>query len=165
MTQAEFIKKYYPIAAKARKGTRIFTSTILTQAAVESGYGTSELSKKANNFFGIKHFGKYPKKYGDYRAYDSPAECFRNYVKFLYENSRYQDAINAKNASKQLELIAQAGYAEAKNYNSVLQNVLENISPLVLKAYEAMKKNQKNILIGTAILTGALLYKNSQKNG
>lgn len=50
-----FTVKFWPDSVKATKGTGLFPETLLTQAALETGYANSRHSKKdVNNFFGIK---------------------------------------------------------------------------------------------------------------
>lgn len=54
----------------------LYPSIMLGQAILESGYGTSELAKNANNFFGMKFKehedeGKYDKYYVETKEYDS----------------------------------------------------------------------------------------------
>lgn len=51
----EFVDKYGKGIALAIKGTGLFFSTIVAQKALESGWGSSGLTKEANNFGGIKY--------------------------------------------------------------------------------------------------------------
>jgi len=167
MTPQNFFNKFYPIAFKARTGTKIFTATMLSQAAAESGWGTSELCLKANNYFGIKHFGTYPNKYKEYRKYNSIQESFDDYVEFLQENSRYKYALQQKNASLQLGAIAAAGYAEATNYRQLILGVYDIIQPLLNEYVTAHEKDSKNKNIGAGglilLVAAAVALKNSNK--
>lgn len=54
MTRSQFIDKYADAIKKAVKGTGLFPSVMMAQALLESRNGNSALSKKYNNFFGIK---------------------------------------------------------------------------------------------------------------
>lgn len=49
-----FINKMGPLATKDYRTSGILASVTLAQAILESGWGTSELSLKANNYFGMK---------------------------------------------------------------------------------------------------------------
>lgn len=54
MTRQQFIDKYSDAIKSAVKGTGLFPSVMMAQAILESSNGNSSLSKKYNNFFGIK---------------------------------------------------------------------------------------------------------------
>jgi len=54
MTRKQFIDKYSDAIKSAVKGTGLFPSVMMAQALLESSNGNSSLSKKYNNFFGIK---------------------------------------------------------------------------------------------------------------
>ena len=54
MTQQEFIEKIGDCAVKDMECSGIPASVTIAQAILESGYGTTELALKANNFFGMK---------------------------------------------------------------------------------------------------------------
>ena len=55
MTKAEFIEKIAALIIKHAPTYGIAVhSPIIAQAILESAYGTSELAKNANNYFGLK---------------------------------------------------------------------------------------------------------------
>lgn len=54
MTEKEFVEKIGKLAAEDMKTNRILASVTTAQACLESGYGTTELAKNANNLFGMK---------------------------------------------------------------------------------------------------------------
>ncbi len=58
MTKQEFITKYLPLAQKAGEAFRINPVVILAQAAIETGWGQSDLCLLYHNFFGITAYGK-----------------------------------------------------------------------------------------------------------
>jgi hypothetical protein len=73
---------------------RIPRSIVMAQVCKETGYGTSELSKNAHNYFGLKYKkgwqGEVYRKNDDcgdsaclFRKYRSPEESFRDYGAFL----------------------------------------------------------------------------------
>ena len=76
--QEEYIKKYCQIAVEEMSRTGVPASITLAQGILESGSGTSQLSIKGNNHFGIKcHSGWTGGKM--YADDDAKNECFRMY--------------------------------------------------------------------------------------
>ena len=61
--QKNFIKMIGESAKKDMQTSHILASITTAQAILESGYGTSELAKKANALFGIKKNGWTGKTY------------------------------------------------------------------------------------------------------
>lgn len=57
--QNNFFKMAVPAAQESQCATGVPASITIAQAALESGWGASQLSRRANNYFGIKidHFG------------------------------------------------------------------------------------------------------------
>ena len=54
MSEIEFIKTVGPLATADMKKTGVLASVTIAQAILESGYGTTDLARNANNFFGMK---------------------------------------------------------------------------------------------------------------
>ena len=54
MTEKEFVEKIGNLAAEDMKTSGILASVTAAQACLESGYGSTELAKNANNLFGMK---------------------------------------------------------------------------------------------------------------
>lgn len=54
----EFVKSYAPLAQAAGEAFRIHPVVILAQAAIETGWGQSELCREHHNWFGITAYGK-----------------------------------------------------------------------------------------------------------
>lgn len=178
MTNQEFTKKYYPLVKRITAGTGIFPETVLAAAIVESGSGTSNLSKNFNNFFGIKTGGQWtgpsynretksiltrtPKtNTNNFRIYGSPADSFKNYVYFLQRNQRYKKALKATTYQEQIVLIANAGYAEESNYAQVLNNIAKGV-----KEFIPLVKNNSGTfaaVLGTAAAL-ILYFTTSQSN-
>ncbi len=57
MLKEIYIQTYYPMARAAGLKFNINPVVILAQAAIESGWAESTLSKEHNNFFGITAYG------------------------------------------------------------------------------------------------------------
>jgi len=179
----EFVKKYAPFIYEVTKGTGILAGTLAAQAILESSgkyngqwyVGGSGLSRKANNFFGIKCSSgwkgkKFNAQTGEYtasgspytttscfRAYDSVEDSMKDYVNFLLKNPRYKNAgvFNAKTVKQQALALKKAGYATAPNYASTVNDVYLSIASYL----EAEKKKRINVKKVFAFsLVGAALY-------
>ncbi len=132
---AAYIATYAPIAQEEMALYKIPASITLAQGILESGSGDSELTRKANNHFGIKCHGW--KGGGVYHDDDRPQECFRKYNHpkysyrdhslFLTERKRYAalfklDPDDYKGWAKGLKA---AGYATDRKYPDKLINLIE----------------------------------------
>jgi flagellum-specific peptidoglycan hydrolase FlgJ len=153
LTRSDFIAKYSKVVKDAAKGTGLFPSLFMAQAALESANGNSGLTKDGNNFFGIKADKNWKGKTitkktrevingkeiivdAKFRAYDKPEDSFRDRVKFLQQNSRYANAgvFTAKTPEQQAQALQNAGYATDPNYAKVLSDVVHNYSLKTLDA-------------------------------
>lgn len=136
-SKQEFIKGLYSQAAEIYNKYGVLPSVTISQAILESGWGKSELSIKANNLFGIKADnswkGKkvkmdtseyYNKKITDYfRAYSSNEESIKDYGEFLKNNKRYKQS----GVFKATQYIEQANALEKSGYSTVQNDKGENI--------------------------------------
>ena len=142
----QFKAQYQQAAINAAAGTKIFPETILSAAALESGYGKSGLAARYNNFFGIKadaswtgktvtlptkeqkQGGQVYKINAKFRWYNSPEDCFRSYIKFI-SGPRYQAAgvLNAATPEAQFDAIKRAGYATDVSYAEKLKEALSTL--------------------------------------
>lgn len=130
-SKQEFIKGLYPQASQIYDKYGVLPSITISQAILESGWGKSELSTKANNLFGIKADtswkGKkikmntseyYNKKIVDsFRVYGSNEESIKDYGEFLKNNKRYKDSgvFKATQYIEQSKAIEQSGYSTVEN--------------------------------------------------
>jgi len=130
-SKQEFIKGLYPQASQIYDKYGILPSITISQAILESGWGKSELSTKANNLFGIKADtswnGKkikmntseyYNKKIVDsFRVYGSNEESIKDYGEFLKNNKRYKDSGVFKTTQyiEQSKAIEKSGYSTVEN--------------------------------------------------
>lgn len=137
MTKQEFINNIY-IAYAGKRGSilPVFPSVAIAQAALESGWGTSTLSSKYNNYYGIvadsSWKGKKIKLSGNsltFRCYDNLQQSVNDYRKFLLENGRYKTfgVLGAKNYNEQAKALEKAGYAgSSKTYADTLISIIES---------------------------------------
>ena len=158
----EFIKELKPAAIDIYEKYNILPSVVLAQAILESDWGRSYLTEKANNMFGIKADSgwkgekvkmktkeDYNKQIKDeFRKYNSKSDSLEDYGKFLSENKRYKEngVFNAKTYNQQTKCIENAGYSTVadKQGNLIYADLLSSIireNNLQLIDYEVEKKN------------------------
>ncbi|SHI35971.1 Flagellum-specific peptidoglycan hydrolase FlgJ [Clostridium cavendishii DSM 21758] len=145
----------------------ILPSILIAQAALETGWGKSELSSKSNNLFGIKadKSWKGPKVkmktnenfkdviYDDFRAYSSRNESIKDYGEFLKNNKRYRKngVFEAKNYKDQAIAIENAGYSTKSDkegnllYSTLLTNIIRD-NDLQLLDYNVIKEKNNKLL-------------------
>ena len=144
MTTEEYINTMGPIAQADYSRTGIFASVTLAQSIVESGWGKSGLTQKANNMFGIKCSANWSGEcinmdtgeYGSggyyminsaFRKYDSIEASVADHSLFFKENSRYGEAgvLTATDYASQIKAIHRAGYATAPDYSSSIIDTIK----------------------------------------
>lgn len=140
MSNARFAAHMFMLATEVAKTRKINAAICAAQAVLESGYGKSLLSRRANNLFGIKAFGWKGPKYAiktrewdankgmyvikaQFRQYGSWAECLQDYASIIERLSWYRDAAeNADDPMKYLEGILpterEPGWATDPHYRS-----------------------------------------------
>ena len=146
----EFTQHILPYAEKAAKELGVSPLILVSQAALETGWGKA-VSRRPDgassfNLFNIKAdsrwdgdkvikstleydngLAKYEK--ASFRSYDSYADSFDDYVDFLRTNNRYGDALlhhgNDKLFIKDLQ---KAGYATDPDYADKVLNILKRDS-------------------------------------
>ena len=141
-----FVQRMLPHAQEASASSGIPAHYMMGQAALETGWGRSEIrgadGQNSHNLFGIKAGGSWkgrtvdittteyvngkPQKQVDsFRAYDSYADSFRDYANMLRGNARYQDVVAAgQSAAGFAQGLQQAGYATDPNYAQKLMSVI-----------------------------------------
>lgn len=141
--EEDFIQMIAPHAKKAEQtyGTR--PSLLIAQAALESDWGRSDLSKESNNYFGIKGSAS-DKAYAtrefnneewvqinaSFRQYDSIDESVDDYGKLLQNGTDwdphfYQKALEATDYKEAAKAVHEAGYATDPNYADKLIRIIE----------------------------------------
>jgi flagellum-specific peptidoglycan hydrolase FlgJ len=134
LSERQYILKYYKTAQQEHKQFGIPASIKLAQGLLESASGTSILSKKTNNHFGIKwtsnHKGGYVVAKDDkpddrFRKYKSVWYSYRDHSNFLMMD-RYKPCRdcgdNYKCWAKQLK---KCGYATAPHYAESLIAIID----------------------------------------
>ncbi|WP_242967874.1 glycoside hydrolase family 73 protein [Tepidibacter mesophilus] len=133
---SEYVKFIDEISDEAiimYKKYKILPSIIIAQAILESGWGKSELSREANNLFGIKADTSWNGKtinmntsefYNEnttaqFRMYENKSESLQNHGEFIYENKRYRKngVFDATYYVEQAQALEDAGYSTKENEN------------------------------------------------
>ncbi len=144
-----FVQRLLPHAKEASASTGIPAHFMMGQAALETGWGKSEIrgadGQNSHNLFGIKAGsgwrgrtvdivtteyvnGKPQKQLDTFRAYDSYADSFRDYANLLRANPRYQNVIaQGQDAAQFAQKLQQAGYATDPRYAQKLTSVIRQL--------------------------------------
>ncbi|MGA8853036.1 MAG: glucosaminidase domain-containing protein [Christiangramia sp.] len=131
----DYIRDYAPIAQEEMRLYKIPASITLAQGILESGAGNGDLTRRANNHFGIKcHDWNGEKVYHDddrrgecFRKYKHSKYSYRDHSLFLSGRGRYAelfelDADDYKGWAKGLR---KAGYATDRRYPDKLIDLIE----------------------------------------
>lgn len=138
---------------------KILPSITIAQAILESSWGESNLTKEANNLFGIKadvywkgekvkfETKEFNNTYimDEFRKYNDINESIKDHADFLVKNERYKEAgvFDAKTYKEQAYKLQEAGYSTAedengnKTYASMLITIIKQYN-LQLIDHEAM---------------------------
>jgi LysM repeat protein len=152
-----YIARYKDIAQEEMERTGVPASITLGQGIIESVAGTSTLSQKANNHFGIKCHDDWngPTYYQDddakhecFRKYKKPEDSFRDHSDFLKSRPRYAflfqlDPCDYKDWSYGLK---KAGYATNPNY---AQDLIKAIEDNNLQQYDLGGCNKHTVSVDT----------------
>lgn len=160
-----FIEEIKDEAKNTYKNYGVLPSIVIAQAALETGWGKSDLSLKSNNLFGIKadkswKGSKVKMKtnenfkdviYDDFRAYSNRSESIKDYGEFLKNNKRYRKngVFEAKNYKEQAIAIENAGYSTKSDsegnllYSSLLINIIRDNDLQLLDCDVIREKNDK----------------------
>ena len=138
---AKFSQEVINLAQQTETKYGVPASVTLAQYAVESGYGTSGLATKANNYFGVtgknQSTGKYVMMNGrSWASYGSMAESFDDHGRLLstplYANSHK----NTTNAYQYVDAIAETYAPSSDGNNGYAALVKQVISDNNLTQYD-----------------------------
>lgn len=153
MTQQQFFTNVSAGAIETHKNGGPFASITLAQAMLESGTGSSGLTTKANNLFGIKAYSWTGKTIqmmtsehlqgmdinvsAPFRAYDNWNESIKDHTIFLMQNSTYAEhgVFTSKTYQEQAQSLQNAGYATDPNYARSLVTLIKQYN---LDRYDGM---------------------------
>ncbi|WP_454005378.1 flagellar assembly peptidoglycan hydrolase FlgJ [Alcaligenes sp. Marseille-Q7550] len=133
----QFVDRMNSAAKIAAEDSGVPAKLILSQAALESGWGKKEIlhpgGRTSHNLFGIKatpgwkgkvvevmttefENGVARKVKQPFRAYDSYAESFSDYARLIGSSKRYEAVKQAATAEEAAQRIQDAGYATDPSY-------------------------------------------------
>jgi len=147
--QSSFISELWPTAQQAGQQLGVDPRNLIAQAALETNWGThvprDSSGRSSNNLFGMKTGGQWSgaavtagtQEYengsavsttGQFRAYDSRAQSFQDYVALLRNNPRYTAALNTgSNAHAFAAALQHGGYATDPDYASKIATIAARI--------------------------------------
>ena len=94
-------------------------SVTLAQYALESGYGTSDIAKNKNNYFGMTN------GLGGYQKFSSMEESFDEHGKLLGTHPIYKGSTIGISDSKQYVKAIASTYAEDPEYYTKITQIME----------------------------------------
>lgn len=133
-----YIAEHKITALKNEKEFGIPASIILAQGILESGAGTSGLTRSSNNHFGMKAgknwTGRVYLAWDDessksrFRCYNSAADSFKDHARLLTNTPRYKDLfeISVYDYRGWAHGLKKAGYATAPNYAQALIGIIDS---------------------------------------
>lgn len=162
-----FVAMMRPEAEKAAEKLGVEPEVLISQSALETGWGKAiiqdPVGNNSYNLFGIKadqrwdgprvavptveyEHGVATRKFEMFRAYDSYAESFEDYVNFIQSNPRYENALAVAAVPQQyLAGLQQAGYATDPEYANKISRILK--SDVVQKQPEVVQDSGYQPLI------------------
>ena len=144
----EFVAYLKPYAEQAAEILGMDTSVLLAQSALETGWG-KHIPRRADgrssfNLFGIKadrswqgdsvgvgtleyRNGVAQREQARFRAYETPADSFVDYVAFLKRNPRYGEALNSRTGEEFIRGLQKAGYATDPRYANKILGIRDRV--------------------------------------
>lgn len=144
MDKETFIQK---VAEKVNKYAPLYGicvhSPIIAQAIIESGWGSSVLARKYNNYFGLKCGSSWKGKSvnmatkeeykvgtvtnirDNFRVFDDFDDGIRGYFEFI-NKSRYANLKGVKNPEEYVRRIKADGYATSSKYVDTIMKVIRD---------------------------------------
>jgi flagellar protein FlgJ len=144
----DFVKTLFPIAEEVASSIGVDPRVLLAQSALETGWGRKMIAmpdgSNSHNLFGIKADARWngeqasvntveyrdgvaAQEKASFRSYGSYEESFRDYVKFLQENPRYQEALSqSHDANSFTQHLQDAGYATDPVYAKKIARVMNS---------------------------------------
>ncbi|QQX81751.1 flagellar assembly peptidoglycan hydrolase FlgJ [Shewanella sp. KX20019] len=149
-SQDEFVSRLYPHAEKAAKELGTTAEVLIAQSALETGWGQKMVKgtagQQSNNLFNIKADNRWKgdkaqvntleyeqgvavKQKADFRVYDDIGQSFNDFVSFVSNSERYQDAMKkAANPQAFVQSLQDAGYATDPKYADKVIQVMKTIT-------------------------------------
>ena len=139
-------KAFYQLASQICPGYNLKAIKAITaQAMTESNWGTSTLSSKYYNYFGMKCGSSWTGKSvnmstkeeytagtvtnitANFRAYDSLADGIKGYCQFIVGMSRYKNLLGVTDNATYIKNIKNDGWATDSKYITTLTSVMNTL--------------------------------------
>lgn len=141
----DFVNRVWPHAVEASRNTGVPAHFLVAHAALESGWGKSEIPRSdgttSHNLFGIKAGrswqgesvevatteyvnGAAQQVREKFRAYGSYAEAFADYANLLRNNSRFSGVLGQQDGTQFARAMQQSGYATDPMYADKLARII-----------------------------------------
>lgn len=174
-----FIQSVAPGAIQGWNKYGVLPSITVAQAILESGWGSSTLSTRAHNLFGIKgsyngHYVNMPTREvyngqsvyinDNFRAYANNSESVEDHGNFLYVNSRYRNLLGDTNYVSVANKLRQDGYATDPSYARLLiqlvqENGLNQLDSVAFSGHQVIiNKNNNGTSDNTYNQSGSQYY-------
>ena len=142
-TPEKFIAAVVPAAQDSQRETGVPAAVTIAQAILESEWGRSSLSTRAQNYFGIKAAsgpgpagvvamptrevfnGRSVTVVDGFKAYHNLYESVMDHGRFLAGNPRYADAFKTSDPKLFAQRIAKAGYATDPDYSAKVSYLID----------------------------------------
>ncbi|MEE4280186.1 MAG: flagellar assembly peptidoglycan hydrolase FlgJ [Halieaceae bacterium] len=142
----DFVQQLTPLAQRAARRLGVSADVLLAQAALETGWGrhvSADASGSSNNLFNIKagpdwegarvsvstleyRDGIAQRESASFRAYDSVADSFDDYVALIEGSPRYAEArARAADGAAYVQELQKAGYATDPAYADKVLAIIE----------------------------------------
>lgn len=142
--QGEFIRKMREAYSKRFKELGIdekYIDALVAQDAIESGWGTSDLATKSNNFGGLKNGNKGWQKFNSLEDYiNSKVDLLRN------ENGYYKNAFNGDDIDTMMNRVASVYDPKNNKYAGTWKDVYNSVSrynPLSTEEIKSLRNQGK----------------------
>lgn len=141
-----FVQQLWPMAKQAADKLGVAPEVLLSQAALETGWGKHVINhpdgRATHNMFNIKADSRWNgdsaavgtveyrggvaiSEQAHFRSYDSYQQSFDDYVNFLEKNPRYQRALqHSANPERFIEELHKAGYATDPAYADKIKRIM-----------------------------------------
>ena len=128
---SQFAQQYEPYARQVQEQYGVPPLVTLGQAALETGFGTSNFARERNNFFGMNAIDSDPNQaYG----YSDPGASFMDYGRLISQEPRYAQAYaQREDPYAMLAGIRQAGYATDPNYIQKVHSIMQQLEAAGLR--------------------------------
>lgn len=160
----DFVKKLLPAARQSAKVLGLDPLALVAQAALETGWGQRMIKTASGsnsfNLFGIKanngwqgdtavvntleyRQGVAQREQAKFRSYGSVEQSLSDYVAFIRDNPRYENAVATTNDAKRyFEQLQAAGYATDPAYAKKIMAVYQ--SPAMQQVRSELNEPQEN---------------------